>query len=392
MPWHTVMEVEKTFTGEMKYSHTDYSNINVQTSRDKVEELWSMLRYDILIDGSVDDEWKSMGANKAKRSLLKVELQSYIDQAENFYKYARLSDYRSAALLFYYSYLNLAKAAIVINKPNLSGKTFKHGINRKVKTGSLQSRSLNIQESSGNKVAVFNELYEIINGNNLPGNRSISIENILGYISDISVETQKLSNKFSRKIHDVNAHVLINNDTRKCWTVLVSEFGFYPANFKRTFKPFTDSFTRFKPGLLSLEFTYKMTSMQAGQLNFSHSNDEFDLQSNGGIPMFQFKRLLDQSFGKHYQPNLVNGNVSFSVTDPLRSNWQIPFNEPLAIYFLMFYLSEIVRYNPSEFEKAMSPKTKEGWLVRSFIESAPYTGLLHLASITAKKNYVITSR
>lgn len=393
MAWHNEIHNEKTYTGELQVGHSKGRVLGVGSSRDKVEELWSMLRYDVLLDESVDSNLRLRGAStKAQREHIKSDISAYIDQAENFYKFARSSDYRSAALLYYYSFLNLAKAYIIQNKPMLADKTFRHGINRKTKSGKLIDRSFQLQQSSGNSVCVFNEIYKLEYGSYLPSNKSISFEHTLGYITDISDETTKLLKKFSKKVHPSKLHVFINTNTNKCWNVLVTPPGFYPANYPATYNGFAAGFQRFNPGTLSLEFGFKMSQNEANQCSFSQSIEEYDILPSGAINLSDTRVQLDEVFGNNYQDYIYDNSMSLCITDPLRKNWQVPFNEPLSIYSMMFYLSEVVRYSPGEFNKNFAANTKEGWLIKNFIESSPYPCLVYLISKITGRTYIIKER
>lgn len=395
MAWHNELQTEKTHSGNLQISHTKNLGriLGVSSSRNKVEELWSMLRYDVLIDESVDSNLRLRGARtKPQREHIKSEMSAYIDQAENFYKSAQSSNYRSAALLYYYAFLNLTKVYILLNKPSTVNKTFRHGIYRKTKSGKLIDRSFQVQQSSGNQVMVFNELYNLEYGSSLPINKSISFEHTLGYISDVTDETTKLLKRQSAKVHPSKAYVFLDKATNKCWTVLATPNTFYPANYKTAFSNFENSFKRYNPGSLSLQFSFEMTNNQSKEYNFSQSVEEYDVLPSGAIATWETQRHIDDTIGHYHQDYIYDGTMSFSITDPLRKNWQVPFNEPLAVYSTMFYLSEVVRYSPGEFNTNFAPNTKEGWLIKNFIESSPYACLVYLVSKITGRTYIVKER
>lgn len=395
MAWHNEIHDERNYTGNLQVGHTKGHGrvLNVNSSRDKVDELWSMLRYDILLDESVDSNLRLRGARtKVQREYVKSELSAYIDQAENFYSFARSSDYRSAALLYYYSFLNLAKAYIVLKKPSLVNKTFRHGICRKTKSGKLIDRSFLVQQSSGNTVSVFNEIYNLEYGSYLPINKSVSFEHTLGYITDIGDETSKLLKRFSKKVHPSKLYAFLDTGTNKCWTVIATPIGFYPANYSATYNNFANNFQRFNPGAITLEFSLKMSGNEARNYSFSQSIAEYDLLPSGGIALQETQSHIDATIGRFCQDYIYDDAMSFCITDPLRKNWQVPFNEPLAIYSLLFYLSEVVRYSPGEFNNNFATNTKEGWLIKNFIESSPYSCLVYIISKMTDKTYIVKGR
>jgi len=318
MAWHNKVYDEKKHTGNLQVGHSKMMVVNVSSPRDKVDELWSMLRYDALLDESVDSNLGLKGAKtKAQREHIKSEVSAYIDQAENFYQYARNSDYRSSALLYYYAFLNLSKAYIVLNKPNLVNKKFIHGISRKTTSGKLINRSFEVRQSSGNSVSVFNELYNLEYDAYLPKNRPISFEHIFGYSTDISNETSKLIKGSSRKVHPSRLFVFTNKDTKKCWTVIAAHHGFYPANYKSTFATFEKMFHRFNPGVITREYSLKMQNNEAQNYSFSQSVKEYDVLPTGSLATWETKNHIEDSIGDHYQDNIHDDSASFSITDPL---------------------------------------------------------------------------
>jgi hypothetical protein len=135
-----------------------------------------------------------------------------------------------------------------------------------------------------------------------------------------------------------------------------------------------------------------MSEPQAKNYSFSQSVAEYDVLPSGSIATWETKTHIEDALGNFYQDHAYDGEASFVITDPLRKNWQIPFNEMLAIYSLMFCLSEVVRYTPGEFNTNFAADTKEGWLIKSFVGSTPYACLVHLASGITGKTYIIKGR
>src|SRR5438552_1565022 len=65
----------------------------------------------------------------AQRNKLWREFRSYVRQARDYDEAARTIKGASAALLLYYSALNLAKAELLTSVPNpISGQTIRHGL------------------------------------------------------------------------------------------------------------------------------------------------------------------------------------------------------------------------------------------------------------------------
>lgn len=390
MAWHTEMENERDYKGSMDFYHSNSNAISALTSsRSKVDEIWSLLRYQILISDKHQKELVDLKISPGERQKITTSLKSFIDQAENFYRYAMSADFRSAPLLYYYSFLNLAKALLVVKYPKSYDKKFTHGI-RSINTHSkLINRSVEVAISSKNRFSVFNETYNAIYGKYLPKNTKLNLHDILGYLSDINSETDQLIPRISNKLHPVRAYTII--DEEYAWCVLRTS-TFYPANFKKTYSKFDAEFKRFQPGALSLQFTYEMPKSKSIHYNFSQSKTKWKIGSLGIVPTDEITQYLREVFGLNIQDAIYENDTSFFISDPLRKSWQTPFNEVLAIHTFMFYLSELVRYYPAEFEESLSPSNVEGWVVKNFVESTPYTALVEYVSLITGITYCIKGR
>lgn len=394
MSWHINLAQERSHDSGMERGYVSRGTMqNLTTSRDKVVETFAMLRYDAIISSGCDDLLKKTVRSPKQREKMLSQISSYIDQAENFYNFARNSDYRSAALLYYYAFLNLAKAAIIMQNPTYTSKQFTHGATTGKARGGLKDRTLRIKVSNSDTVSVFNELYKIQFGKYLPKNKSITLGPLFGYLTDNRVEVQRLVPGNASKVHGCKFFILASQETNKSWVVLATRHGFYPANYPHSYSKFVKNFERFIPSPVNVMFTYEMKSLESQQWSFSHSKQLFDLEGDlKNYPISKLYRLIGDSLGVKIQDDIYNHEVGFLIVDPLNKDGRHNFNEMTAIYSFMFYLSNIVRYYPNEFDVRFAQSTTEGWLIKNFIEASPFTALTHLCSLITGNKYRMFKR
>lgn len=146
----------------------------------------------------------------------------YIDQAKIYYHDARASNWKSAGLLYYYSFLNLAKA-IIVSKRGLSGAYMKstsiyHGLSSEPQNISeIVDFSINIHPpESNNKKNIFSLFYKKITNQEWPFNSTVSliIRDVVGYCIDISHE---LANFYGTSGKCVTLQSLIREVGNSIW-------------------------------------------------------------------------------------------------------------------------------------------------------------------------------
>lgn len=112
-----------------------------------------------------------------------ARFQAYIRQAKTFYEGAEILHHRASPLNFYYSFLNLAKALILLRDPNFVDRNLTHGIIQKPAAGSLRKQKIIIQPHG-----VFPNFYRLVTGHRLLNNATLRITDLLGYSSDVQFE------------------------------------------------------------------------------------------------------------------------------------------------------------------------------------------------------------
>lgn len=111
--------------------------------------------------------------------------QAFVRQAKSFYRSAENLDYRSSPLNFYYCFLNLAKAYILVNQPQFKGTRITHGLSYKLTPGPLSKQTIIVA-----KTGVFPAFYRQMIGVQLTNPVRSNVSTILAYCMDIQHEYQ----------------------------------------------------------------------------------------------------------------------------------------------------------------------------------------------------------
>ncbi|MDB5181063.1 MAG: hypothetical protein JWO54_826 [Candidatus Saccharibacteria bacterium] len=388
------MTPERLSTGNISLSLSNGNLVGMTTSRDKVEEIWAQLEYYTMIPENTEIFLRSKGITaNIKIQKISKELTAYIQQAKNFFTYAQNSDYRSSPLLYYYSFLNLAKAKIIIEHPEYAGKKFKHGMYRKIESGKLARRTLGVRKTrpSLKSIEVFNELYNIKYGSFLPEEKSLNIKDLMGYVSDVSQEYTRIFGKTS-KISGVKYYLMYDSQRRKSWTTLAIHNAGKFNNYRSTFKDFFDDFEPVDISSLTRNTTFGISGFMTPWYSFYQSKTEYDFIGTDGLSIWSHDYQLKNLIGKYFQYSVYDQTNGFEMLEPLNSTRRVPMDETLSIYACMYYISEIVRYDPESLNSFLSDKTKDGWILKSFIESSSSTFLIRMASWIIGDDHVLETR
>lgn len=146
---------------------------------------------------------------KKKNIYYRKDISPWVDQCINHYINARKIDFSSAGLLYYYSFLNLAKAYLIISRKYrssfLKSTAVYHGLSSDPQSiKNLCDFEIRIHPKiSGNKHNIFSNLYESLTGHVWPFQNNIDIKlmDILPYCLSIGKEV--------KDIYDIDSKVKI---------------------------------------------------------------------------------------------------------------------------------------------------------------------------------------
>jgi YaaC-like protein len=143
---------------------------------------------------------------------------AFIRQAENYYRSAKALPYRSSALLYYYSFMNLAKAALAVRAMQFNEH---HGLTPRYGTPStdLAQMQVHVRPRQG----IFHALYDLLFATAIP-NVAFDLLNLLGYVSETHVEYIEATGQQPRTSRTPKLRLV--NDRNASWLLLGIENSF----------------------------------------------------------------------------------------------------------------------------------------------------------------------
>jgi hypothetical protein len=157
------------------------------TSPNVTEELFITLRF----VSEVADQGKSLiQSNCPTATPVEIDeryrkVRAFIRQAETFYRAARGTAYRSSALLYYYAFLNLAKAALEVRGLPYHST---HGLTARP---NVIHPDLSLQEIEVPRNGVFPSFYTSLANTQLPPNVRLNLRDLLAYVTEIGFQYQR---------------------------------------------------------------------------------------------------------------------------------------------------------------------------------------------------------
>jgi hypothetical protein len=156
---------------------------------------------------------------------------SFIRQARTFYESARTLHHRASALIYYYSFLNLAKALICLTDPKAVSGKISHGLFYRFRHGKLASQSLGV-EAKG----VYRSFYEKVTSYTLPQTFRPNIGRLLTYCSDIAYECEH-SGFGQHRALPCRHRLLIDTEKKVAFSVLAVAHFERVEPYKKALKP-----------------------------------------------------------------------------------------------------------------------------------------------------------
>ena len=359
----------------IKESSTDYL---LRAEKNRVSDVWALWHY------IIKSEKKRFPGRTDYPFLLSV-----LEQAQYFYEAASLAPIKSKPLLYYYSFLNIAKAAIVLTDSTwiTNNLEFNHGIDSCSINSSAQLQNCfvtvkNLKDTHGisQKISVAYELSRLFGDNiefmlpNPPnhdnGPWKIDIISLLksciGIHRTVS-ETFKSKESFVRietPIIEKEGRQLVYKGMINCTThdrSLLTTAGYIleEINLKWYLKEDYNMPTSY----LSREIFYQFSKNISSKGLWSYTTgDEYRLYINPNHLIKDINNIYKFAPFNRTQPNVK----------------ELLLSSATVIYYLMFFFGSITRYHPYLFEKVLSEK--EIWMVSEFLKTQPLQFLLLLTS------------
>lgn len=376
------MNIARTQTGWLRFSFLDEPRTILKTTQPIDEEIFATIKYYSEIKNVGVDFMKKLGHSKPKENWLLF--QSFIRQAETFHQSANLLNYRAAALMHYYSFLNLAKGFICLSDPDYVTQAVGHGLRHKFHKGSFSSQHI-IAENKG----VFPKLYETIIGTKIPQNTKLNIIQLLGYCTDISHE-YKMSGFGKSRTHPAIVRLLGNSSRKESWpllSILNNSDLVFPKDVAKKFDLYI------KEVSFPLEQSREVFNIYAEgyrAYRFFETHKTYQWIDNQ-IPLGDIRRDFNLVMRGIYEIEPYDNEYSIMLFGAIQDGKQkVQFNQTLAIYAIMFYLGSLVRYRPDYLEHLLN--SKEAWIIERVTKSACNTFLRSFVNYVLGKEYIFSNR
>lgn len=356
----------RAFSNWVSVPITRHPSVRVISEARSVEFIWRELTR--FVDVQSDGLSLFTGSLTDQRRAWR-EFCGYIHQARTYFEAASLISGASAALLYYYSFLNLAKAELLIASPSeILGRRLQHGlVHNPASSRSALSDVIVVQDG------VFRKLYEKRCGTQLPRGERLQVKRLLLQCREVGLELGYMG--WVSEVRPI-LHLGVT-DRQRVWSVIAvpdfdeSRLGMTARILRRHMRPVKpdrglwDAFnltTRFgipDHAFYESDATHRLPPSPRDELSIDQ------LWPAGPRLHSLLREVLDDSFDEYADgvlcPSLFKSRI---CTMP----------GTLSRYALMFYVSSLVRYKPSHLDR--SQKSAEAWLFDAFTpQAAPL--LLH---------------
>jgi hypothetical protein len=299
----------------------------------------------------------------AERNTRYREFRNFVRQARAYWDGGEQVAGSASALLYYYCFLNLAKAELLLQSATLmSGMRLGHGLSYNPRgTDSVRSDYLTVNAGA------FQELLAARTGVHLPNGTRLPVTNLLSQIPEIGMEMDEFGAATRPRTTSLFHAVAFNRE--ECWVLLALPEGRMdgPEPLQRLLHrhfddvQFADWRTIFAVSARALPAELRI--LQSKQTFSAKTADD--------------QLLPDYASASHFARDVLGSHVS----DPIGVNCDLllshslrrseTFTLPLGLarYAAMFYISSLVRYKPS----ALDPirQGAQAWLMDSFTREVP---------------------
>jgi YaaC-like Protein len=304
------------------------------------------------------------------------EFRAYIRQAEGFYRGACVLPWKSSPLNYYYSFMNLAKAMGIargVLTPEVVPHTrrLRHGLTAVVDSGPPDIWKLIVQGQTD----IFALLYKMVIDCAVAQNTELDAHQLLNYVSPIAWQLSK-SGYGPRGWYP--SYWVIAMTEKESWDILVvpqdAPLNRLPATFDTDYQEVSiDAAKSFAMQVLRLH------AIQSHSFRFLQRKVPFGILAPGVYNVSGIEQALKAAAPHCVFENLDSTEYHLALGIPFQTaTSEIPMNESIATYAVMYFLSSLVRYHP-EYMDAIG-ESSDAWLIESFAKSAPLYLLRYLVN------------
>jgi hypothetical protein len=358
----------------------------LHTSDDIDSELWSLLQYYSEVTEIGISLIRRRGFNAPMDKKIYFAFRASVRQAYNYWEAAKKLNPRSAALLYYYCFLQLSRAYILLHEPTeILGKRPHHGLTVDLSV----SKPFIQQKVSVKPSGIFPLFYKIFTDNPIDP-QELSIQRCLSYCSDIS--HQYTSGGFGLKsIYEARLVMAVNEINKNAWGIIALAGGLINlSKYPRASTPIAKAYQQIE---LPNQMTNELFNIKGNMHPYYEYLQEINTHPYLGesiIPEWQIRGTIEDSFKAVLDHTYFLDESSFTIARPYKPRSETWMREAISIYIVMFYLSNVVRYQPDYLDHLLD--TKEAWLIEGFIKSSPLTFLRNMIAKITEMGFRVGTR
>jgi len=274
-------------------------------------------------------------SRKKDRTALAANLKLYIQQASEFYQAAAMAKPNTAPLIYYYSFLNLAKALCELTKPRLHERKecYSHGL-------SWKPNPKKITDPKTDRVRIVNRgvwhaLWESLMFKSCPAINptSLSVSGLFSYCPEISSEFLRIF-KFRRlSFVDLTPDILYDENRQEVWLTIsmprwmLSVRGISVPRLLR-------QITTARSGYEEVRSTDKERREFESATPKALAHDENPWSA------------LQEDIAGINALTLLGGDGSLNYFVPVQRHMPFPMPQLVVSYTILFWLGSLVRYDP----------------------------------------------
>lgn len=310
----------------------------------RVDDVWPFMSYTIKV---AKHNGKPLTKNQ-KEFLLNL-----LEQAEYFFKTAIDAPIKSQPLLYYYSFMNLAKVAINLDSYIGNGQKYKHGISDSISlTTKLMNAKLTLWKSCAGSYSVSEFLLKMLEDKPLP----------------------YMNNKFDFNVKDLLRDCV--GISKTYCEIYNSKPIFYKLEKVRVYAMHRKLF--FEADVCDCNDSI-MADLIAKGYTIIKEEDIFRLSAHCSVrttskPTIKEKHSLSKRLRDVGVWSYSDGDFFKLYISPLADN----LSSASVIYHIMFFFGSITRYHPDLFDDIIS--AREYWLVSEFLKTQPIQFLYYIVS------------
>lgn len=280
-----------------------------------------------------------------------IKAMAFLEQSEEFYRTASAQRLKSRPLLYYYSFMNLAKAFLVVRR-NAALEMCVHGL-KEVQGNvrqrmTITSQCVKANDLGGNRLQVYREFVSEC-GFNVPSRpTSVRLVDLLEQVVGVH-DTYSQTFKKSRKFFPIDsAEFCCHKPRKEVWISL---------------KLRSEYLERVPTAASALRLALTAFEEVESDDGTVRKYESVAVRKYGRSPIEVLPALVKET--KHNVWSVLRpGGYRFYLSTIPSSLW---LAQVASYYQAMFYFGSVTRYRPDAFEKLI--QGKHGWLVEEFVNT-----------------------